>query len=235
MCRMLGVFSQKKQTLENWLPYLEMQAKYGMNHPHGDGFGITYFENSTLHIRHEMNPIWDRTHILQGNEQGDILVMHARQASKGSKNINNVQPFYAKSEDTHFVFCHNGTVFDIEYLDANGSSLAGGESDSKVIFEKLIESLPFYDDLPTCVSNLILEIVENCQHITSLNCLFSNGGSLGAVRYCFSQEDYYTLWVSEQPGLYIVSTEKFSDYCWKLLPNHSLWIVSDSGIKAMDL
>jgi glutamine amidotransferase len=232
---MLGVYSEKSETVNEWIGYLETQAVRGMNHPHGDGFGVTYFENGMLHVRHEVNPVWARAATISSNERGNIILMHARKTSKGTTSLENIQPFYARSEDYQFVFCHNGTVYDINEFCSCDEELAAGKSDSAILFDRLIGSLPFFDDLPTCMMNLMSDVEERCRKITSLNCLFSNGESLGAIRKCFGNEEYYTLYVGKSELTTVVSTEPFGTFEWQLLPNHTLWILSHGKEMRFDL
>ncbi|HPX97222.1 MAG: hypothetical protein GXY29_05350 [Thermotogaceae bacterium] len=235
MCRMLGVISKKAERVGDWMKELEAQATKGKHHPHGDGYGVAYYEEGTLHLRHEVRPIWERSPILRGNEAGTCLVMHARKASKGATILENVQPFYARSDDLQLVFCHNGTVRDIDRLTGSQEYLEQGLSDSAVIFHKLTDSLPFYDDMPACVMALMAEIEGQCQNWTSLNALFSNGSSLGAVRACTTEEDYYTLFVGKAEDHAVVSTETFGTYEWTLIPNHTLWIFGEGHERFIEL
>ena len=235
MCRMLGVISKKPELVSAWLQALEAQATKGNHHPHGDGYGAAYYDFGALHLRHEVRPIWERTPIFRGDETGTCLVMHARKASKGATVLDNVQPFYARSDDYKLVFCHNGTVRDIERLAGSHEYLEKGLSDSAVIFHRLIDSLPFYDDLPACMTALVAEIEGQCQSKTSLNALFSNGSSLGALRSCYTEEDYYTLYVGKTEDHAVVSTERFGTYEWRLIPNHTLWIIGEGHERYIEL
>ncbi|HQG97015.1 MAG TPA: class II glutamine amidotransferase [Thermotogota bacterium] len=235
MCRMLGVISSKPQRIGLWIPALEIQAKTGMHHPHSDGYGVAFYKDRTLHLRHEVRPVWERSPIVNEDETGTCLVMHARKASKGATTLDNVQPFYARSDDWQLVYCHNGTVRDIDRLDGSEEFLEKGLLDSAVMFHRLIDSLPFYDDLPACMMALILEVEGQCRNWTSLNALFSNGTSLGAVRSCAVEEDYYTLYVGRGADHAVVSTEPFGAYEWALIPNRTLWIFGEGQERFIEL
>jgi len=133
MCRMMAVISKRLEVVEDWIEPLVQQSRYGTKHPHGDGYGVAFYESGQLHTRREVAPIWERKTDFSG-DAGKILILHTRKASKGSINLNNVHPFTATTDDDSFVFCHNGTIFDIDKLNPSKTTDYEDTSDSRIFF-----------------------------------------------------------------------------------------------------
>ena len=80
---------------------------------HGDGWGIAYFENDEIKVFRSTKAVYEDPQVDQfRNLKTNFLILHARKASKGSKNIQNVHPFEYKLNGSHYLFFHNGTIQD---------------------------------------------------------------------------------------------------------------------------
>ena len=219
MCRMMAVISKQLETVKDWIEPLVHQSRYGTKNPHGDGYGIAFYENGQLHTRREVSPIWKRKTDFTG-DSGRILILHTRKASKGSINLNNVHPFTATTDDDSFVFCHNGTIFDIDQLRPSKTPKYEDTSDSRIFFELFLNKYELTGDFVEAVQSTVSDIAATCSHITSMNAFFSDGKRLIVVRYCLAEEDYYTLGYSKLRGSddgFIITTQQYDDdlqWCW---------------------
>ena len=225
MCRMMAVISKHHKNVNDWIEPLIYQSRYGTKNPHGDGYGIAFYENGQLHTRREIAPIWERKTDFTG-DSGNILILHTRKASKGSINLNNVHPFTATTDNDSFVFCHNGTIFDIDKLRPSKTPEYEDISDSRIFFELFLNKFELSGDMVEAVQSTVSDIATNCSSITSLNSFFSDGKKLVVVRYCLDEEDYYTLGYSKlevpEEGFVITTQQYDDDLQWQWLKNKTV-------------
>ena len=238
MCRMMGVISQQFEAVEDWIEPLVNQSRYGTKNPHGDGYGIAFYENGQLHTRREVAPIWERKTDFTG-DVGKILILHTRKASKGSINLNNVHPFTATTDDDSFVFCHNGTIFDIEQLRPSKTPEYEDTSDSRIYFEIFLNKYELTGDFVQAVQSTVSDIASTCSSITSMNAFFSNGKKLIVVRYCLEEEDYYTLGYSKLQGKdngFVITTQQYEDLIpWRWLENKTITVFQPDGFEQFNI
>ncbi len=238
MCRMMGVISNRLESVEDWIEPLVHQSRYGNKNPHGDGYGIAFFENGQLHTRREVAPIWERKTDFS-TDAGKILILHTRKASKGSINLNNVHPFTATTDDHSFVFCHNGTVFDIDKLRPSKKPEYDDSSDSRIFFELFLNQYDLMGDFVEAVRTTVSDIASTCSSITSMNALFSDGKRLVVVRYCLDEEVYYTLGYTPLKGPdkgYLITTQQYDDHTpWKWLDNKTITVFEPDGFEQFSI
>lgn len=111
---------------------------------HPDGWGIALGQRGqgwTLH-RSLLRADDDlEFHHLASQGLGDIIVAHVRQKTRGDVAIENTHPF----ESAPWVFTHNGTVNNVEFLDAHTSSerraRIQGDTDSERLFAFLMSRI----------------------------------------------------------------------------------------------
>lgn len=238
MCRMMAVISKRLEEVEDWLEPLVQQSRYGTKHPHGDGYGVAFYESGQLHTRREVAPIWERKTDFSG-DAGKILILHTRKASKGSINLNNVHPFTATTDDDSFVFCHNGTIFDIDKLNPSKTTDYEDASDSRIFFELFLNKYEFSGDFVEAVRSTVSDIAATCSSITSMNSFFSNGKQLIAVRYCLDEEDYYTLGYTklrDSDDGYVITTQQYDDKTsWQWLENKTITVFQSDGFQQFNI
>ena len=232
MCRMVGVISKTEVEIKDWLPGLEDQARNGKKNPHGDGYGIAFYKDGTLHMRREISPVWERKTDFD-NDRSKLVILHARKASRGGITLDNVHPFSSKLDDENLVFCHNGTIKDIE--EVNGDIPSEDITDSKVFFEIFLKKFEMTGDIVTSVLETIRTIRDNCRDITSMNSFFSDGKRLIAVRYCLKNEEYYRMGYRELGGNgYAITTEEYPGYGtddWTWLENRTVNVFTPDSLK----
>jgi glutamine amidotransferase len=235
---MMAVISKRLEEVEDWLEPLVQQSRYGTKHPHGDGYGVAFYESGQLHTRREVAPIWERKTDFSG-DAGKILILHTRKASKGSINLNNVHPFTATTDDDSFVFCHNGTIFDIDKLNPSKTTDYEDTSDSRIFFELFLNKYEFSGDFVEAVRSTVSDIAATCSSITSMNSFFSNGKQLIAVRYCLDEEDYYTLGYTklrDSDDGYVITTQQYDDKTsWQWLENKTITVFQSDGFQQFNI
>jgi glutamine amidotransferase len=235
---MMAVISKRLEVVEDWIEPLVQQSRYGTKHPHGDGYGVAFYESGQLHTRREVAPIWERKTDFSG-DAGKILILHTRKASKGSINLNNVHPFTATTDDDSFVFCHNGTIFDIDKLNPSKTTDYEDASDSRIFFELFLNKYEFSGDFVEAVRSTVSDIAATCSSITSMNSFFSNGKQLIAVRYCLDEEDYYTLGYTklrDSDDGYVITTQQYDDKTsWQWLENKTITVFQSDGFQQFNI
>jgi len=235
---MIGVITKNEENVNEWLEPLSYQSKYGKKSPHNHGYGVAYYENGQLHTRRELAPIWERKTDFT-NDSGTIIILHSRQASKGSINLNNVHPFTATVDEGSFVFCHNGTIHDIDKLKVS-RVLEGEEiSDSRILFEHFQMHFELTGDFIESIKTTIDETASKCSRIASMNSLFSDGKSLVAVRYCLEEEDYFSLGytpLKEPKKGFAITTQKYDDINkWTWMKNKTINVFTPDSVESFEL
>jgi predicted glutamine amidotransferase len=143
MCRMLGVVS----ALPRAFALLLEQAPHNMallSEKHPDGWGIAWGRGHgawTVHkslLRATDDPEF---HEFATSVTGDVIVAHVRQKTQGDLGNRNTHPF----EAAPWIFAHNGTVQNLEYLEARLSperrANIRGDTDSERLFAFLLSRL----------------------------------------------------------------------------------------------
>ncbi|MEM2739319.1 MAG: class II glutamine amidotransferase [Candidatus Bathyarchaeia archaeon] len=198
---------------------------------HVDGWGLVCFDG----VYPRVLGLYDRS-ILDGMdlylsisrevlEIGSRLVIaHIRRASKGIPiSIANTQPFvYGR-----WVFCHNGTIRDVDKLDVKLP--LNGSSDSERLFKYIIQLI--LDDYD--IHRALKRIHNVIKDYTALNFILSNGEILYAYRDCKIDKDYYTLYYLRSGSYIVVCSEVLGDIDSRWLPlenNHLLTVDRDLNV-----
>jgi glutamine amidotransferase len=140
---MLGVVSA---TLRSFALLLDEAprsiAALSAKHPDGWGIAVGQHGNGWTVHRSLMRAADDHEfHYSSSHAKGDIIVAHVRQKTRGDVTLENTHPF----ESSPWVFTHNGTVNNLDYLEANISperrAKIQGETDSERLFAFLMTRL----------------------------------------------------------------------------------------------
>ena len=190
MCRMVAFSSEKDVRVSRFIDYLKRMAENGKKSPHPDGWG--FFCKDTLG-----NVFYNRsTRPIFEDEFPDFLasscIIHARKASPGtSKGLLSVHPFLFLKGDSVLALAHNGSV----NVNEGEKKVLRIGVDTELIINFL--SKGDLDDLPK----------EFRGRATSTTLLISDGKRITAMRCCWKECDYYTLFLREENGLVMVSSE----------------------------
>jgi glutamine amidotransferase len=162
-------------------------------------------------------------------KQPVIFICHLRKASPGiAITPNNIHPFFYKN----WGFVHNGTLFQPESLPRDTAfKLTSDGSDSEHFFHYLLSHLSQkidHRERGQVIANAISRIKVD---YTALNCLFSDGEELFAVRKYKYHPEYYTLYTYQLPKGLLISSEPINvngldPAHWKLIENNSVLKIS---------
>lgn len=140
MCRMLGVVSASTQSFAFLLSGAP-RSLAKLSKAHSDGWGIALGHRGVGWTTHRslLRAVDDHEfHEFASQIHGDMMVAHVRQKTRGRVAAHNTHPF----ESGPWVFAHNGTVKDLEYLAARTSperrARIQGETDSERLFAYLM-------------------------------------------------------------------------------------------------
>jgi len=206
MCELFAMSAREPATVNISLE--EFAAHGGLRGPHGDGWGIAFYDGRAAHLIREPEPAsysdWipfvEHHHL-----RGRIVISHIRRASRGAVNLANTHPFSRELGGRLHVFAHNGML---ENIDASHGKALGrfrpiGDTDSELAFCALLARLtplwlapspPSSADRLTVISAFAREL----RALGPANFLYSDGDLLFAHADRRKQRDG-TL---RPPGLY---------------------------------
>jgi predicted glutamine amidotransferase len=144
MCRLLGIAASEPTEFKIVLCEAP-RSLAALSREHRDGWGIAVFDAGTGGWQVDRGVLCagedERFRRLAIGSRGELLVSHIRQKTIGDASLANTHPF-ARGR---WIFAHNGTVKDIDWLRASASSerLAeiGGETDSELLFAWMLTGL----------------------------------------------------------------------------------------------
>ena len=177
------------------------------NHP--DGWGTVYNNGETYESYLSVQPCWEDNR-RPWFAKREIMLMHARRASRGEVNLINVHPFHIVRSEKSWYFCHNGTVDDAAIAD-----YAGG-TDSERYFRFLLDHLDTKDPL-TSISTAIKQL----KNYTSLNAFLMSDEQFYIISRFSTSPRYYTLYLHQGSDGPIISSEVLQDVAptWEALKN----------------
>jgi predicted glutamine amidotransferase len=234
MCRMLfaaGNFNIDGVIQDFILMASDQNEKHEKNRDkifkHGDGWGIAYLEDDRLKVFRSTKAVYKDDQINQfKNLQSNLVILHARKASKGSVNIKNVHPFECKLNGHHYFFFHNGTIRDEILFDPQFHPM--GKTDSERLFYYLLTNTNgelTEDDLRVKLNSI--------KNFTAANFILSDGAISYFTSWYAENQNYYTLKLLQKNDCVIVASEILSHYKtgdWRKLDNHDIICVQTSGL-----
>ncbi|MGJ8454049.1 class II glutamine amidotransferase [Pseudothermotoga sp. U03pept] len=193
MCRMIGFSFKDERPVDEFFVHLQRMAKNGKHAPHNHGWGIYALNGEDVVYHRSEKAAFDDTF---PSVKLKVGIIHARKASENLPvTILQIHPFI---DGCGKAFCHNGTIKDIPFHFI--------ESDTYSYFSKL-RQFSSYEEL----RERIAHIAKNYSY-TSMNFLMINRDEL--IVYCgySTNEDYYTLWYSNDEGFVVCSEPMNGDY-----------------------
>lgn len=135
MCRLLGIVASESTEFRILLREAP-RSLAALSEVHRDGWGLAIYDDDAwkLHKGIDCAKKDDRFHALAVGSRGALMIAHIRQKTVGATSLQNTHPF----QRGRWIFAHNGTVKDIDYLRARTSSARlaeiAGETDSELLF-----------------------------------------------------------------------------------------------------
>jgi glutamine amidotransferase len=144
MCRLLGIAANEPTDFRIVL-HDAPRSLAALSKQHRDGWGLAVFDGRRERWQLEKGLRCagedERFHTLAVGSRGELLVSHVRQKTVGDTTLANTHPF----QSGRWVFAHNGTVKDVEWLRAHVSAdrfaAITGETDSELLFAWLLTAL----------------------------------------------------------------------------------------------
>jgi len=217
MCRMVGiVFGGGFPT--DTLDDLRHVAEVGIvpdqeEQGHRDGWGIVSFMNGSPRYvgrsprAMHLDPSFDAAIVdVQKLTAPNILIAHARAASKGSAKMENTHPFVMGG----LVLAHNGTVHD---LSPPKGAVPKGESDSELLALLLADRYAEKKNLEQALSSIITEDMAR-RKFSAAVLLVSDGKTLFGYRD-YADEDrasYYDMRVAKCRDCVVLYQESVMGY-----------------------
>lgn len=142
MCRLLGIVASESTEFRLCLREAP-RSLAALSREHRDGWGLAVWDDTSswridkgIACAHEDQ----RFHELAGG-RGELLIAHIRQRTVGCSSLENTHPFHSG----RWIFAHNGTIKDVDFLRANVSSARKhgirGQTDSELFFAYLLTRL----------------------------------------------------------------------------------------------
>jgi len=144
MCRLLGIVANEPTEFRIVLREAP-RSLAALSREHRDGWGIAVFDACAGTWRVDRGVVCagedERFHRLAVGTRGELLVSHIRQKTIGDTSLVNTHPF-ARGR---WIFAHNGTVKDVDWLRASASAERvaeiAGETDSELLFAWMLTRL----------------------------------------------------------------------------------------------
>lgn len=238
MCRMLfacGNFNPDWIIQDFILMANDQNEKHEKNQTcefkHGDGWGIVFRKEHELQVFKSPRPVYEDDRIDQFRAlKTDLVILHARKASKGAVEIKNVHPFVLELSDQRFLFCHNGTVRDP--LPFESGFVPQGSTDS----EALLYFIASLGGMPISLKSLRSKL-EGIQDFTAANFMLTDGKT--SYFACWHAVDpiYYTLKMLKSSDFICISSEILPHYRhrkWQPLDNKSIILLQDSDFSVVN-
>jgi predicted glutamine amidotransferase len=208
-CQLLGMNCRRETDFS--FSFTGFCERGGKTDIHSDGWGLSYYENSSLRQFHDTEPAScsPLAKFIGKNPVRTLNMMgHIRYATVGKVNLSNVHPFSREMWGIQWCFCHNGEVpmFTDEpgriltSLGTNDSPCSDekyynpiGSTDSEATFCAILNALRVkFKTLPS-LPVLYEAIQELCQEIVDYN---PDGTIMNFLLSCGP----HTLWAYSWPG-----------------------------------
>ncbi len=187
MCRLLGIVASEPTEFRLVLRE-SSRSIANLSQEHSDGWGLAIHDHDerkwTLHKGIECAQRDAKFHELAVGSRGELLVAHIRKKTVGATSLENTHPF----QRGPWVFAHNGTIRDMDYLRARTSEARAreirGQTDSELFFAFLLSRLDEVaeDMRDRTISEVVRELGARPE-FGAFNFLLSNGPVLYAHRF----------------------------------------------------
>lgn len=160
MCRLLAVVSSHPVAYHLYLRDAP-KSLARLAHEHPDGWGAAICEQDTgwaVFKRTASAKDDSAFHELAVQSRGVLLIAHIRQRTVGPVGIANTHPFLRDG----WVFAHNGTIKDIEYLTTHSSKKRSkqveGDTDSERLFAFILTRLDDGGEADEVIATAVAEL-----------------------------------------------------------------------------
>jgi hypothetical protein len=123
MCRLLGIVASEPTEFRLALREAP-RSLAALSREHRDGWGLAVWDDAERLAPRQGDRLRSRGRALPRARRGrgELLVAHIRQRTVGCSSLENTHPF----QSGRWVFAHNGTIKDVEFLRAKTSASRNG-------------------------------------------------------------------------------------------------------------
>lgn len=225
MCRMFVVLNPRNlnDLLDDFVLISkgknELHEKYE-NCVHDSGNGVAWFFENEFSYQKTVAPYYDSYQNLPiknlNSLNPSIVIVHARKGLNTS--IENCHPFAYYNHLEHWLFCHNGTIFDdIKFSE---KFKVKGTTDSEKLFYAILSQQVNAEN----IKKLTLEL----KNYSGANFILANKDKIFVNCQFNSSHYYYTMKLYQNDDEIIVSSEvlRSKKDKWLIIPNGSLLEIS---------
>lgn len=191
MCELLGMNANAPTDIR--FSFSGLARRGGETGPHGDGWGIAFYEGKGARAFHDPQPSArsDIARLLRDYPiHSRIVVAHVRRANRGRVALENTHPFTRELWGRVWTFAHNGQLKGVKRWPL-GAFRPVGTTDSEHAFCWMLEQLRALGDECPPARRIDAEIRRLCAALAPLgvfNMLLSDGRTLYAFcgkRLCY--------------------------------------------------
>lgn len=205
MCELFA-FSSSKPTRARF-SLAEFRLHGCIKGAHCDGWGLAFYNKNYARIYREDKPAgyseW-MNFLINHENYSNCVISHIRQATQGSVNLQNTQPFSREAHGVQHVFSHNGDLKNFKENCVFDRYEPIGDTDSEFAFCNLMDSvyLLWNESVPSLN-----------QRIELLSGIFSKWSHFGPANIVYSDGEYLFVFANrrtqlngniEPPGLYFL-------------------------------
>jgi predicted glutamine amidotransferase len=190
---------------------------------HDSGWGVAYRAEGRFRLHHSTVPFFnDIGRLRLMDVQTDLLMLHARKASKGPVSLENCHPFRHEGN----LFMHNGSIEHFERLPLARGLKPRGTTDSERLFLHILGHVDWSRDLDS-----LADCLAKMTGYTALNFVLYTPGAVYASCAHTAAPGYYTMKVLLDDKKAIISSERIPgiEGPWRELPNRTLIRITSEG------
>jgi len=168
---------------------------------HKDGWGAAYLKDDRWVLRKSIEPCYEDEDFLKlKSVKAPAIMIHARHASKGSVRIENTHPFEAKINSTDYIFCHNGSIEEVDWKKFKLLSFKPkGDGDTEQLFYHILNG-----EISKKGIKKSLSVFKNYK---ALNFILARKNKVFAATWFKEKSDYYQMKTLETSETTIISSE----------------------------
>lgn len=217
MCRMVFAFGENLKINLLVDDFLLMARDQNEDHErnrgikgqflHKDGWGAAYLTNGQWNLRKSIKPCYEDEDFLKlKSVKISAIMIHARHASKGSVRIENTHPFEAKINSTDYIFCHNGSIEEVDWQKFKLLSFKPkGNGDTEQLFYHILNGEISKEGIKKSLS-----VFKNYK---ALNFVLARKNKVFAATWFREQKPlYYQMKILELPETTIISSEVLKSF-----------------------
>ncbi len=183
MCELLGMSANVPTDIR--FSFAGLARRGGETGPHGDGWGIAFYEGRGCRVFHDPQPS-AKSEIAALLRRYPIrsraVIAHVRRANRGRVALENTHPFIRELWGRSWTFAHNGQLKGVKRLPL-GAYRPVGTTDSEHAFCWMLDRLragAAREPAPARLDRQVGELAGELSRLGVLNMLLSDGRSLYA-------------------------------------------------------